>query len=226
MVEVILLERVENLGQMGDVVRVRPGFARNYLLPRKKALRATEANRKRFEEQRTQLEAVNLQRRQEAEHVAPALQDLSVTLLRQAGETGQLFGSATTRDIADAIIAKGVTIARQQVQLDRPIKTLGLFPVKVVLHPEVSVTVTVNVARSEDEAEIQLKTGTAVVGETSEPAIEYLAEEQPAPAEAAEAAATAETAASGKADGAGKTDKAEKKAEKAEKKKRAKKGAD
>ena len=186
MVEVILLERVENLGQMGDVVRVRPGYARNYLLPRKKALRATDANRKRFEEQRVQLEAVNLQRRQEAEKVAPALQDMTVTLLRQAGETGQLFGSATTRDIADAIIAKGVTVGRQQVQLDRPIKTIGLFPVRVVLHPEVSVTVTVNVARSEDEAEIQLKTGSAVVGETSEPEIEYLAEETPAEGEAAE----------------------------------------
>ena len=214
MVEVILLERVENLGQMGDVVRVRPGYARNYLLPRKKALRATDANRKRFEEQRVQLEAVNLQRRQEAEKVAPALQDLTVTLLRQAGETGQLFGSATTRDIADAIIAKGVTIARQQVQLDKPIKTLGLFPVRVVLHPEVSVTVTVNVARSEDEAEIQLKTGAAVVGETSEPAVEYLAEEVPAEGEAAEGA---EKAAAG--------DK-EEKAEKASKKRGKKKDAD
>lgn len=186
MVEVILLERVENLGQMGDVVRVRPGFARNYLLPRKKALRATDANRKRFEEQRVQLEAVNLQRRQEAEKVSPALQDMTVTLLRQAGETGQLFGSATTRDIADAIIAKGVTISRNQVQLDRPIKTLGLFPVRVVLHPEVTVTVTVNVARSEDEAEIQLKTGSAVVGEGNEPEVEYLPEEAPAEGEVAE----------------------------------------
>jgi large subunit ribosomal protein L9 len=195
MVEVILLERVENLGQMGDVVRVRPGYARNYLLPRKKALRATEANRKRFEEQRAQLEAVNLQRRQDAERVAPALEGLTVMLIRQAGETGQLFGSATTRDIADAVIAKGVTIGRQQVQLDRPIKTIGLFPVKIVLHPELSVTVTVNVARSEDEAEIQLKTGAAVLGEASEPAVDYLAEEAPAAAEgeaAASAPATAE----------------------------------
>lgn len=215
MVEVILLERVENLGQMGDVVRVRPGYARNYLLPRKKALRATDANRKRFEEQRVQLEAVNLQRRQEAEKVAPALQDLTVTLLRQAGETGQLFGSATTRDIADAIIANGVTVARQQVQLDRPIKTIGLFPVRVVLHPEVSVTVTVNVARSQDEAEIQLKTGSAVVGEASEPAIEYLAEE--APAAEGEAAEGAEKAEAG--------DK-EEKAEKAGKKRGKKKDAD
>jgi large subunit ribosomal protein L9 len=214
MVEVILLERVENLGQMGDVVRVRPGYARNYLLPRKKALRATDSNRKRFEEQRVQLEAVNLQRRQEAEKVSPALQDMTVTLLRQAGETGQLFGSATTRDIADAIIAKGVTISRQQVQLDRPIKTIGLFPVRVVLHPEVSVTVTVNVARSEDEAEIQLKTGSAVVGEANEPEIEYLAEEAPAEGEAVEG--DENPAASDK----------EEKAEKAGKKRGKKKDAD
>lgn len=200
MVEVILLERVENLGQMGDVVRVRPGFARNYLLPRKKALRATEANRKRFEEQRAQLEAVNLQRRQDAERVAPALEGLTVMLIRQAGETGQLFGSATTRDIADAIIARGVTIGRTQVQLDRPIKSIGLFPVKVVLHPELSVTVTVNVARSEDEAEIQSKTGAAVVGETAAPAIDYLDEEAPAAAEG-EAAASATATAEGQADG-------------------------
>jgi large subunit ribosomal protein L9 len=214
MVEVILLERVENLGQMGDVVRVRPGYARNFLLPRKKALRATDANRKRFEEQRVQLEAVNLQRRQEAEKVSPALQDMTVTLLRQAGETGQLFGSATTRDIADAIIAKGVTIARQQVQLDRPIKTIGLFPVRVVLHPEVSVTVTVNVARSEDEAAIQLKTGSAIVGEANEPEIEYLAEEAPAEGEAAEG------------DEAAAADDQEEKAEKAGKKRGKKKDAD
>lgn len=214
MVEVILLERVENLGQMGDVVRVRPGYARNYLLPRKKALRATDSNRKRFEEQRVQLEAVNLQRRQEAEKVSPALQDMTVTLLRQAGETGQLFGSATTRDIADAIIAKGVTIARQQVQLDRPIKTIGLFPVRVVLHPEVSVTVTVNVARSEDEAEIQLKTGSAVVGEANEPEVEYLAEEAPAEGEAAEG------------DEKPAADDKEEKAEKAGKKRGKKKDAD
>lgn len=215
MVEVILLERVENLGQMGEVVRVRPGYARNYLLPRKKALRATDANRKRFEEQRVQLEAVNLQRRQEAEKVSPALQGMTVTLLRQAGETGQLFGSATTRDIADAIIAKGVTIARQQVQLDKPIKTIGLFPVRVVLHPEVFVTVTVNVARSEDEAEIQLKTGSAVIGETREPEIEEILEEVPA---------ADDDAAEGDQKAAA-TDK-EEKAEKAGKKRGKKKDAD
>lgn len=215
MVEVILLERVENLGQMGEVVRVRPGYARNYLLPRKKALRATDANRKRFEEQRVQLEAVNLQRRQEAEKVSPALQGMTVTLLRQAGETGQLFGSATTRDIADAIIAKGVTIARQQVQLDKPIKTIGLFPVRVVLHPEVFVTVTVNVARSEDEAEIQLKTGSAVIGETREPEIEEILEEATA-AEDDAAEGDQKAAASDK----------EEKAEKAGKKRGKKKDAD
>jgi large subunit ribosomal protein L9 len=186
MVEVILLERVEKLGQMGDIVKVRPGFARNFLLPQKKALRATENNKKKFAEQRVQLEAVNLQRRQEAEQVAPSLDKMVVTLIRQAGETGQLFGSATTRDIAEAVVAKGVTIGRQQVQLDRPIKELGLVPVRIVLHPEVSVTVTVNVARSLDEAEVQIKTGTAVVGGDREPAVDYLADEA-----AAEAAANA-----------------------------------
>jgi large subunit ribosomal protein L9 len=186
MVEVILLERVEKLGQMGDIVKVRPGFARNFLLPQKKALRATENNKKKFAEQRVQLEAVNLQRRQEAEQVAPSLDKMVVTLIRQAGETGQLFGSATTRDIAEAVVAKGVTIVRQQVQLDRPIKELGLVPVRIVLHPEVSVTVTVNVARSLDEAEVQIKTGTAVVGGDREPAVDYLADEA-----AAEAAANA-----------------------------------
>ncbi|MEX1109692.1 MAG: 50S ribosomal protein L9 [Dongiaceae bacterium] len=182
MVEVILLERVEKLGQMGDIVKVRPGFARNFLLPQKKALRATESNKKRFSEQRVQLEAVNLQRRQEAEKVAPSLDNMVVTLIRQAGETGQLFGSATTRDIADAVVAKGVTIGRQQVQLDRPIKELGLVPVRIVLHPEVSVTVTVNVARSLDEAAVQLKTGTAVVGERDEPEVDYLTDEAAAEA--------------------------------------------
>jgi len=192
MVEVILLERIENLGQMGDVVRVRPGYARNYLLPRKKALRATDANRKRFEEQRAQLESVNLQRRQEAERVAPDLDGMNVTLIRQAGESGQLFGSATTRDISEAVVANGVTIARQQVQLDRPIKTLGLFPVKIVLHPEVSVSVTVNVARSEDEAQVQLRTGTAVVGEASEPAVDYLADDAAA-ADAGDAGGAGDT---------------------------------
>ena len=157
--QLILLERIENLGQMGDVVRVRPGYARNYLLPQKKAVRATDDNRKRFEEQRGQLEANNLERRTEAEAVGAKLDGLTVALIRQAGEAGQLYGSVTARDIADAVTAAGFTIGRQQVRLDHPIKALGLHRVAVPLHPEVVVYVTVNVARTMDEAEIQSRGG-------------------------------------------------------------------
>jgi large subunit ribosomal protein L9 len=155
--DVILLERIERLGQMGDVVRVKPGFARNYLLPQKKALRATDANRKLFETQRAQLEAVNLERRTEAEAVAGKLEGLTVVIVRQASETDQLYGSVTVRDIGQAITAAGFTIESKQVQLDRPIKLVGLHPVTVRLHPEVSVSVTVNVARSEEEAAMQAR---------------------------------------------------------------------
>jgi len=157
MVEVILLERVEKLGQMGQVVKVRPGFARNYLLPQKKALRATKENLAYFEKQRTQLEAQNLARRSEAEHVAKKLDGVSVVIIRQAGESGQLYGSVTARDVAEAVTAAGVTISRGQVVLDKAIKTLGLYKQRVVLHPEVAVTVTVNVAQSTEEAEMQAK---------------------------------------------------------------------
>jgi large subunit ribosomal protein L9 len=160
--QIILLERVENLGQMGDVVRVKPGYARNYLLPQNKAVRATEENRKRFEETRAQLEASNLQRRSEAETVAAKLDGLVITLIRQAGEAGQLYGSVTARDVADAITAAGFTVGRQQIRLHQPIKALGLHTVKVGLHPEVVVSVVVNVARTPDEAEVQARTGTAV----------------------------------------------------------------
>lgn len=160
--EIILLERIENLGQMGEVVRVKPGYARNYLLPQKKAVRATEENRKRFEEQRAQLEATNLQRRGEAEAVAAKLDGLAVVMIRQAGESGQLYGSATARDIADAVTEAGFTVSRQQVRLNQPIKTLGLHKVGIGLHPEVIVGITVNVARSHEEAETQARTGTAV----------------------------------------------------------------
>jgi large subunit ribosomal protein L9 len=153
--EIILLERVENLGQMGDIVRVRPGFARNYLLPQKKAVRATSENKKRFELQRAQLEATNLERRAEAEAVARKMGGLSVVLIRQAGESGQLYGSVNARDIADATTAAGFTVGRAQVRLRQPIKTLGLHSVGISLHPEVTVTITVNVARTPDEAEIQ-----------------------------------------------------------------------
>ncbi len=157
--EIILLERVEKLGQIGDRVSVRPGFARNYLLPQRKALRATKANLEFFERQRSQLEAVNLQKKQEAEVVAQKINGLSVILVRSAGDTGQLYGSVTGRDIADAAHAAGFTIDRSQVRLDKPIKTLGLFGTRVVLHPEVSVQITVNVARSQDEAAIQAQRG-------------------------------------------------------------------
>jgi large subunit ribosomal protein L9 len=157
MVDVILLERVEKLGQMGQVVKVRPGYARNFLLPQKKALRATKENLAYFEKQRTQLEAQNLQRRSEAEQVAQKLEGLSVVVIRQAGESGQLYGSVTARDIADAVTQAGFTIGRGQVVLDKAIKTLGLYKQRVVLHPEVSVQVTVNVAQSAEEAEMQAK---------------------------------------------------------------------
>ncbi|MEK9661302.1 MAG: 50S ribosomal protein L9, partial [Alphaproteobacteria bacterium] len=160
--EVILLERIEKLGQMGDVVNVKPGFARNYLLPRNKALRATDANRAYFETQRAQLEAENLTRRTEAEAVAGKVDGLTFAVLRQAGETGQLYGSVTARDVANAVSEAGITVGRGQVVLDTPIKTLGLHAVRVNLHPEVSVTVTANVARTEDEAAIQLERGYAV----------------------------------------------------------------
>ncbi|MEC7676425.1 MAG: 50S ribosomal protein L9 [Pseudomonadota bacterium] len=160
--DVILLERVEKLGQMGDVVSVKPGYARNYLLPRRKALRATKHNLKFFEGQRSQLEADNLQRKSEAESVAKKVDGLTVPVIRAAGESGQLYGSVTARDIAEAIIAAGVTVTRQQVMLDRALKTLGLEEIKVVLHPEVSASVVVNIARSQDEAEQQAHLGRAV----------------------------------------------------------------
>lgn len=163
--DVILMERIEKLGQMGDVVAVKPGFARNFLLPQKKALRATKQNIELFETRRAQLEAENLTRRTEAEAVAEKLDGLSVVLIRQAGDSGQLYGSVSARDLSDAVTEAGVTIARQQVQLDKPIKVLGLHPVKVRLHPEVAVEVTANVARSAEEADLQAQTGHVVSAE-------------------------------------------------------------
>jgi large subunit ribosomal protein L9 len=157
--DVILLERVEKLGQIGDVVSVKPGFARNFLLPRRKALRATEDNRKRFEAQRAQIEATNLKKRQEAESVKGKIDGLKVVIIRQASETGHLFGSVAPRDVADSVTAAGFTLDRRQVILDRPIKTLGLHNVRVALHPEVVVIVVANVAKSEDEAAQQEKAG-------------------------------------------------------------------
>lgn len=172
--EVILLERVEKLGQMGDVVKVRPGFARNFLLPQSKALRATKSNLEQFQSRKTQLEADNLQRKQEAEQVAGKLDGMSVVLVRQASEMGNLFGSVTARDVAEAVTEAGVTIDRRQVIIDRPIKTLGLFSLRVVLHPEVTVSITVNVARSQEEAETQAKTGEAFMSNEPVDEIEEL----------------------------------------------------
>jgi large subunit ribosomal protein L9 len=160
--EVILLERVAKLGQMGDTVRVRDGYARNYLLPRGKALRATAENKGRFETERAQLEARNLERRKDAEAVAGKLDGKSFVLIRQAGESGVLYGSVSTRDLAEALAAGGFTVGREQIALNSPIKAIGLHAVPVLLHPEVEVTVTANVARSPDEAERQAR-GEAVI---------------------------------------------------------------
>jgi large subunit ribosomal protein L9 len=156
-VELILLQRVEKLGQMGELVKVKPGFARNFLLPQKKALRASKENLARFEEQRVQLEAQNLRRREEAERVAERVSGLSIVIIRQAGESASLYGSVSARDIAEATTAAGLTVTRSQVMLEHPIKTLGLARVRVELHPEVSIPIIVNVARSQEEAERQAR---------------------------------------------------------------------
>ncbi len=155
--DVILLERIGRLGQMGETVKVKDGYARNFLLPQGKALRANEANKKKFEGQRAQLEAQNLERKNEAEAVAAKLNGESFIVVRSAGETGQLYGSVSTRDIADIISANGFTLHRNQVELNHPIKTIGLHEVSISLHPEVQVQVTVNIARSTEEAERQAK---------------------------------------------------------------------
>mgnify|MGYP005634394413 CR=1 FL=1 len=200
--EVILLERIERLGQMGDVVSVKSGYARNFLLPKSKALRATEDNRKHFETQRAQLEAENLTLRGEAEKVGEKLDGFNVTLVRQAGESGQLYGSVNARDIAEEVIDGGFTITRQQVELAHPIKALGLYDVQVRLHPELSVSVVANIARSEEEAKIQAKTGQAVLSIDQEEAAQakidaeevFEKAEDAAKAEAIEAAAVEEAA--------------------------------
>jgi len=195
--QVILLERVEKLGQMGDEVRVKDGFARNYLLPKKKALRANKTNREFFHGQKAQLEARNLEQKKEAEAVGKKLDGKTFVLIRQAGDRGQLYGSVSPRDIAMAISEGGVTVSRTQVPLDTAIKTIGLFKVAVRLHPEVRVGVTINVARSEDEAERQAR-GEDVLAERTEAeeakvAAEELFEEGAGPkAEAGEEAAEAE----------------------------------
>ena len=199
--EVILLERVEKLGAIGDVVKVKDGFARNYLLPRKKALRANEANRKVFEANRAKIEEDNANRRSEAEKASNGVDGKTVQLIRQASNTGQLYGSVSARDIVDALAAEGAHVTKSQVVLDRPIKAIGMHEVKVALHPEVSVTVKVNVARSPEEADLQaqgvdvmaqmFERDTAAFTEEYDPNAEPGATAE-APAEAAPAEAAAE----------------------------------
>jgi large subunit ribosomal protein L9 len=181
--QIILLERIGRLGQMGDVVKVRDGFARNFLLPQGKALRATKENMSHFEKQRTQLEATNLERKQEAEAIAAKLGGRRFTVIRQAGDTGQLYGSVSTRDVADAVTAGGFTIDRMQILLDRPIKNLGLHNVRLSLHPEVEIKVAVNVARTEEEAARQAA-GEDVTKVHDEYAADYAAEQAAIAAEA------------------------------------------
>lgn len=193
--EVILMERIEKLGQMGDVVSVKPGFARNFLLPQKKALRATKDNLARFERERAQLEAENLKRREEAERVAKDLEGMTITVIRQAGESGQLYGSVNSRDVSDAVTANGVTVDRRQIDLGAVIKALGLHPVRVQLHPEVIVAITANVARSEEEAKAQLESGRVVTAEDMRQAEEAAEAELEAVVDAVEQEETTEESA-------------------------------
>jgi large subunit ribosomal protein L9 len=191
--EVILLERVAKLGQIGDVVSVKNGFARNYLLPQQKALRATKANLAVFEAQRKEIEARNLEARKEAEAVAGKMDDVSAVIIRSAGESGQLYGSVSTRDIVDVLADQGYTVSRNQVILDRAIKNLGLEEIEIRLHPEVSVTVQINVARSEAEAEMQAKgIDTTVEEEAAEISVEDYFEPEAAEEVAAELAEESE----------------------------------
>jgi len=194
--QVILLERVEKLGQMGDEVKVKDGFARNYLLPEKKALRATKSNREYFQTQKAQLEARNLERKSEAEKVAGKLEGKTFTLLRQAGDRGQLYGSVSPRDIAEVITNGGFSVSRTQVPLDKAIKDIGKIEVSVVLHPEVRVKVNLVVARTEDEAE-RIARGEDVLAEQTEAeeakaAAEEVFEEGAGPKEEGEEAAEGE----------------------------------
>ena len=175
---VILLERIGRLGQMGDVVRVKDGYARNFLLPQGKALRATDENRKHFDSQRVHLEARNLELKKEAEAVSATLEGKTFVTIRQAGDTGQLYGSVSTRDIADVVTEGGFSIDRRQVLLDRPIKALGLHEIRIQLHPEVTVKATLNVARSADEAERQSRGEDVTVVRDEELDIETFSEDQ------------------------------------------------
>ena len=195
--EVILHERVEKLGSIGDVVKVKNGFARNYLLPNKKALRANEANRKVFEANRAKIEADNAERRSDAEKASKGVDGKTVQLIRQASNTGQLYGSVSARDIVEALEGEGAKVTKSQIVLDRPIKNIGVHEVKVALHPEVAVTVKVNVARSPEEADLQAQ-GIDVLAQMFEqeaaPAPEELEPEAPAAEETAAAAEPAEPA--------------------------------
>ncbi|MFT8952367.1 MULTISPECIES: 50S ribosomal protein L9 [unclassified Gluconobacter] len=188
----ILLQRVEHLGQMGDLVSVKPGYARNFLLPQGKAMRATAANRKRFDTERAQLEALNIKKREEAERLAERMDSLSVVIIRQASDSGNLYGSVSTRDIAVAATDAGLTVARQQVVLAHPIKSLGLTEARIVLHPEVSIPLTVNVARSAEEAERQARGEAVGVEEEDDNILGDLQAENAAEEAAAEAAVTEE----------------------------------
>lgn len=173
--EVILLERIDPLGQMGDIVNVKPGFARNYLLPQKKALRATEANVAYFKAQKKELEALNDKKKKQAEKVAKDLEGLVLVLVRQAGDKGQLYGSVTSRDICDGLAEKNIKIARSQINLNTAVKEIGLFPVEIILHPEVRIEIEINVARNEEEAKIQKKTGKGIIAEEGETTDEVMA---------------------------------------------------
>jgi len=175
--QVILLERVEKLGQMGDEVRVKDGFARNFLLPKKKALRATKANREYFQGRKAELEANNLRLRGEAEKVGQKLSGKSFVLIRQAGDRGQLYGSVTPRDVADAMEKAGYKVDRHQVNISQAIKAIGLFTIPIVLHPEVKVNITVNVARSEDEAAALARGEDVLAGKTEQEEAVAVAEE-------------------------------------------------
>ena len=186
--DIILLERVEKLGAIGDVVTVKDGYARNFLLPNKKALRANDANRKVFEANRAKIESDNATRRDEAQKASGGVEGKQIVLIRAASQTGQLYGSVSVKDIVDGLVAQDAKVAKSMIVLERPIKTLGVFDVKVVLHPEVSVTVQVNVARSDDEAELQ-KDGVNVLDQMFE------AEQAEIAAETIEAQVEAEVAA-------------------------------
>jgi large subunit ribosomal protein L9 len=197
--EIILLERVEKLGAIGDVVRVKDGFARNYLLPNKKALRANESNRKLFEANRARIEEENADRRTDAEQASKSVEGKSVKLIRQASNTGQLYGSVSARDIAEALEGVGANVTKSQVVLDRPIKAIGLHEVRIALHPEVAVTVKVNVARSPEEADLQAqgidvlqtmfeREAAPVAAEELEPIADGVAETPEAATESAEEA--------------------------------------